>query len=77
MPKKTPAEVRTKLYNMLLTDVETSLQRYYAEFPERLGDDRSNDAINWSTRGIQRILRILDNYEFVEKVVEVIGECDE
>ena len=43
------------------------LARYYAEFPDRAGDDRAGDAAAWSLRGIGRILRVLDKYDIRDK----------
>lgn len=53
---------RERCYEEIVTEVKMGLSRFYAEYPERLGDERSTDAVSWSTRGVTRILRILDKY---------------
>ena len=46
-----------------MADMKAGLSRYYAEHSDRLGDTRSGDAVAWSTRGIKRILLLLDGYD--------------
>ncbi len=66
LPEATPAErkkpARQRCYEAMKADMLAGVSRYYAEHSDRLGDERSGDAIAWSTRGIDRILRILDGY---------------
>lgn len=61
------AVARKQAYEQIVTLAKEGLARYYAEFPERLGDDRAGDALAWSMRGIGRILRVLDQYEIRER----------
>ncbi len=67
LPEKTPAErkktARQRCYEAIKADMMGGVSRYYAEFPHWLGDDRSQRAIDWSTRGMERVLRILDGYD--------------
>lgn len=64
------AAARKKCYEQVVTVGKEGLARYYAEFPERLADDRANDALAWSMRGIGRIIRVLDQYEIRERPVK-------
>lgn len=59
--------VREELYERLMAEAEEGLRRYYAEYPERANDLRSADAIAWSQRGLRRVLRCLDEYDFKKK----------
>lgn len=43
------------------------LARYYQEYPDVIGDERSKEAIAWSTRGVERVLRVLDRYEIAAR----------
>ena len=54
---------RQVLYDRIVVEAKDGLARYYQEFPDRLGDQRAEDALAWSLRGIQRILKILDEYD--------------
>jgi hypothetical protein len=58
-PSKT---ARERCYDEIVSGVKVGMARYYSEYPERLADERSNEAVAWSTRGIQRVLLILDKY---------------
>ena len=41
---------------------------YYRRHPERLGDDRSLEAIEVSTKhGLARMLAVLDNYDITSR----------
>lgn len=53
---------RERCYAEIVADMKGSFARYLQEFPERLGDARNKDAVDWSTRGLERILKILDRY---------------
>ena len=57
------AEARKRLAEDIVRVAKEGLARYYAEFPERIGDERAADALAWSMRGVGRILRLLDNYD--------------
>lgn len=57
-----PKSAREQAYEELMAEAKRGLSRYYGEYPERLGDERSNDAVAWSTRGMARVLKILDRY---------------
>lgn len=59
--------VRNRAYTEIAQAAKEGLARYYAEFPDRLGDERAADALAWSMRGINRILRVLDGYEIRER----------
>lgn len=56
-------DAREECYEKIVAAAKEGLSRYYQEFPERIGDSRSAEAIAWSTRGVERVLRILDCYE--------------
>ncbi|HXI15986.1 MAG TPA: hypothetical protein VNM48_06420 [Chloroflexota bacterium] len=58
---------RRKAYAEVTEVVKTAFARYLEEFPERAGDGRNLDAVQWSLRGVQRIFRVLDRFEFTEK----------
>lgn len=64
-------EARKRAYEEIVRVAKEGLARYYAEFPERLGDERANDALAWSMRGIGRVLRVLDAYEIRDRKAEV------
>lgn len=63
----TTKETREVLYGAILAEAEQGLRRYYEEFPERLSDARSAAAVEWSQRGVHRILKLLDGYDFRKK----------
>jgi hypothetical protein len=58
---------REKLYEQIVTSAQEGLARYYMEFPERIGDARAREALDWSLRGVSRILRLLDEYDLVHR----------
>ena len=58
---------RQLLYDRIVVSVKDGLARYYEEFPDRLGDARAEDALAWSLRGTQRILKILDEYDCISR----------
>lgn len=62
-----PDEARKELYAAIVAQARDALARYYAEWPERLDNERSKDALEWSMRGVGRILRLLDGYEITPK----------
>lgn len=43
--------------------MQEGAERYYREHPDRLGDERSDDAIKWSHDGMERVLEILNEYD--------------
>jgi hypothetical protein len=54
---------REQLYEKIIISAREGLARYYMEFPDRIGDVRAKDALEWSLRGVSRLLRIIDEYE--------------
>ncbi|HXI18487.1 MAG TPA: hypothetical protein VNM48_19150 [Chloroflexota bacterium] len=50
-----------------MADMKSGIARYYGEHSDRLGDSRSADAVAWSTRGIRRILQILEQYDIQDQ----------
>lgn len=58
---------RAECYDAIIRAAKEGLARYYQEYPHMIGDDRSKEAIAWSTRGIERLLRILDGYEITKR----------
>lgn len=63
----TPDPARKRAYEAIVQVAKEGLARYYAEFPERLGDDRAAEALAWSMRGVARIIRVLDQYDIRDK----------
>lgn len=63
MPNRPPRVVRQELYDKIVQMTRDGISRYYAEYPEYIGDDRANEALEWSLRGIARILHLLDDYD--------------
>ena len=63
----TTKQAREQLYAAIMAEAEEGLRRYYQEYPERLADARSADAMAWSQRGVHRILRLLDGYDIRKK----------
>lgn len=55
-------DARQRCYDEIEAMTKAALDRYYTEFPERLSDERSDDALAWSLRGIHRVFKILDGY---------------
>lgn len=55
-------DTRQRCYDEIEAMTKAALDRYYMEYPERLADGRSGDALAWSLRGIHRVFRILDGY---------------
>lgn len=68
------ADARKRCYEQVVTSAKEGLARYYAEFPERLGDERAADALAWSMRGVTRIIRVLDQYDIRDKPVKPESE---
>lgn len=60
-------DVRAECYAKIIGLAKEGLARYYSEYPALIGDDRSKEAIAWSTRGVERVLRLLDDYTIVRK----------
>ena len=60
-------EARKELYAAIVAQARDSLARYYSEWPERLDNERSKDALEWSMRGIGRVLRLLDGYDITPR----------
>lgn len=58
---------RAKLYADITEIMKDSFERYGGEFPDRIGDERNIEAVSWSIRGLNRILRLLDKYEISER----------
>lgn len=67
MPK---SSVRRRCYDAIIAEVKGSLAAYYQQFPDRAGDARSNDALERSLAGLERVLAILDGYEITELPTE-------
>lgn len=63
-------EVRQRCYDQIEVMTKAALDRYYIEFPDRLSDRRSDDALAWSLRGIHRVFKILDGYAIGPKEEE-------
>lgn len=60
-------DTRQRCYDEISAMTKAALDRYYMEYPERLADERSADALAWSLRGIHRVFKILDGYEIGPK----------
>ncbi len=58
---------RDELARRIVGVTKAALGRYSEEFPERVGDERNKDALDWSFRGIARIVTLLDDYEISRK----------
>ncbi len=63
----TPDETRKELYAAIAAEARDGLDRYYREFPERLDGKRSKDALEWSMRGVGRLLKVLDGYDITKR----------
>ncbi|MBA2720995.1 MAG: hypothetical protein H0U52_17400 [Chloroflexi bacterium] len=61
------ADARKRAYEEIVKVAKEGLARYYAEFPDRLGDDRAADALAWSMRGVGRIIGVLDRYDIRDR----------
>ena len=59
---------RAELARRIVGITKAALGRYSEEFPERVGDERNKDALDWSFRGVARIVALLDDYEISRKV---------
>ncbi len=64
---KTVPDARKRAYEQIVAVAKEGLARYYAEFPERLGDERAADALAWSMRGVGRMIRVLEQYEIRDR----------
>ncbi len=60
-------EDRDELARRIVGVTKAALGRYSEEFPERVGDERNKDALDWSFRGVGRIVALLDDYEISRK----------
>ena len=60
-------ECRAKLKQDILLGMKEAFARYYAEFPDRILDQRSKDAEQWSMRGINRIFAMIDLYDLTPR----------
>ena len=58
---------RRRCYEEIVALAVKGLEHYYRLYPERIGDERADDARRWSTDGVEGIIRILDTYEIREK----------
>ena len=58
---------RNELARRIVGITKAALGRYSEEFPERVGDERNKDALDWSFRGVGRIVALLDDYEISRK----------
>ena len=58
-----------RCYAEIVNEATEGLARYYREYEERIDDQRSKDAQEWSMRGVKRILKVLDKYEISEKPI--------
>ncbi len=63
----TKGTARERLRAEIVAIVKDGLKRYYQEFPERVADERSADALAWSWRGAARVLAAIDRYEIRDK----------
>jgi hypothetical protein len=70
MAKRRRSRIRQRCYDEVVACVRDGLARYYLEFGDRLGDQRAADAVEWSLRGLERILEILDEYGITELPVK-------
>ncbi len=50
-----------------MNDMKAGVARYYTEYPDRLSDTRSVDAVAWSMRGMRRVLQILEQYDIQDR----------
>lgn len=66
-------EDRHELARRIVAITKSALARYSEEFPERVADARNDDALEWSFRGIARIVALLDDYEIKRKPSKSIG----
>jgi hypothetical protein len=62
-----PEECRAKLKEQILQGMKEAFARYYAEFPDRILDQRSREAEEWSMRGINRIFAVIDQYDLTQR----------
>lgn len=58
---------RAQCYAEIKAAMKAGIRAYYEEFPERIGDVRSNDAIKHSLKGLAAIFAVLDKYEIQKK----------
>lgn len=58
---------RAQCYAEIRTAMKNGIRAYYEEFPERIGDVRSNDAIKHSMKGLAAIFEVLDKYDIQKK----------
>ena len=68
MPNQTkgepePVSARQRAYARVIEAARRGLEHYYYQYPDRADDPRAKDALEWSLRGITRILTILDDYD--------------
>lgn len=59
---KAPLSAKTQAYRRIINIVKRGLTAYYTRYPERATDERSKDAEDWSIRGIEDVMRVLDDY---------------
>ncbi len=65
-PKKGPppgGDARQRCYAALVAEMQAGIAWYYGVHKDRLGDARSDDAVAWSELGLQRLLKVLDDYD--------------
>ncbi len=61
------SDARKRLYAQVVAIAKEGLGRYYAEFPDRIGDERAADALAWSMRGVGRLIKVLEQYDIRDK----------
>ena len=58
---------REKCYAEIRAVMKGGLRRYYEQFTAHIGDARSKKAIEHSTKGLEAIFSVLDQYEITKK----------
>jgi hypothetical protein len=55
--------IRQECYQRIRKVFQDTIRKHYEDHPEYLGDDRSQEAIEKSVKGLELIFRVLDDYE--------------
>jgi hypothetical protein len=61
---------RQTCYAEIRSCMKDGIAAYYRKYQDRIGDERSRDAIAHSVDGLECVINILDKYEIVKKKAE-------
>jgi hypothetical protein len=78
MDSDTNETARQQCYQRLREVMKQQIQEYYRGHPDRLMDERSEEAIKYSVEGLKAMFAILDQYLIEEKpeLKKILADID-